>query len=156
IFGHPFWGVWLSTGLMCAAICWALQGWMPARWAFLAGVLFILRLGTFTYWAYSYWGGCVAAIGGALALGALPRIKRRALPRDAVLLALGLSILANSRPYEGLFFSAPILVALIISLARKKRLGFSARVRRVVVPFAAVMALNFLWMGFYLGRTTHN
>src|SRR5215475_2779099 len=50
-FGHPFWGVWLSMGIMCAAITWALQGWMASRWAVLGGVLAMLRLAGFGYWA---------------------------------------------------------------------------------------------------------
>jgi len=55
IFGHPFWGVLLSSALMCAAICWMLQGWMPPSWALLGGLLAVVRLGTFSYWANSYW-----------------------------------------------------------------------------------------------------
>ena len=56
---NPFWGVWLSVGLMCGAVCWMLQGWVPGTWALFGGMLCVFRLGLIAYWqgysAFSYW-----------------------------------------------------------------------------------------------------
>src|SRR5947208_5734555 len=98
---------------MCAAIRWMLRRWFPAFWAVLGSLLALIRLGTFSYWANSYFGGAVPAIGGALILGALPRIKRRQRLTDSLFMGLGLLLLASSRPLEGLIFSLPIIVALL-------------------------------------------
>src|SRR6202162_3649842 len=89
LLGSPWIGVLFSIAAMCAAIAWMLQAWMPSRWAFLGGVLAAIKFGIVSYWTNSYWGGAAAAIGGALVLGALGRISKRASAWNGVVLGFG-------------------------------------------------------------------
>jgi hypothetical protein len=156
LLGNPWIGVLLSDAAMAAAILWMLEAWLPARWAFLGGILVALKFGIASYWMNSYWGGAVAATGGALVLGAFPRMVRRARTKDALLLGFGVALLANSRPYEGLLFSIPIACSFFWWLAgkAKSRASMRTRIRNVLVPLAAVMAATMAFMGYYNSRLT--
>ena len=151
--GHVFWGVWLSIGLMCAAICWSLQAWLPPTYALLGGMLPVMRFGVFG-WAASYWGGAPAAIGGAMVVGALPRIMRHQRFRHAVLLGLGLALLANSRPYEGLLLSIPIVITIVLWIARQEKGTKMFLIVRVLTPVAAVLILLGTATAYYFWRVT--
>jgi hypothetical protein len=156
LLGHPWIGVLLSAAAMCAAILWMLQAWLPARWAFLGATLVALKFGIASYWINSYWGGALAATGGALVLGAMPRIVLRAHTRDTLLLGLGIAILANTRPYEGFFFSLPIAIWFLAWLIGKTKSPVPSRTRilRVLAPLAIVLTLTLGFIAYYNWRLT--
>ncbi len=158
LLAHPWIGVILSVAAMCAAILWMLQAWLPARWAFLGAVLVALKFGISSYWINSYWGGAVAATGGALVLGAMPRIVRRARTRDALLLGVGIAILANTRPYEGLLLCIPVAGWFLWWLAGKTKSPAQphTRIVRVLAPLAVVLTLTVGFIGYYNWRLTGN
>jgi len=162
----PWLGVWLSMALFCAALYWMLRAWVPRFWAIAGTALATVRFGIFSYWMNSYWGGTAAALGGALLLGALPRVFRYRRMRDAFWLALGSAILANSRPYEGFFFCLPVVVVFLAwglgSEGPARWFGFRLRrddprsKRNVVAVLVLSLAVAAVGMGYYFWRVTGN
>ena len=140
LLGNPWFGVLISVGLMSAAVLWMLQGWFPPGWALLGGVICVVRYGLFTYWMNSYWGGAAGAIGGALVLGAIPRIHRSMRCRHFVLLAIGLLILVNSRPFEGAALALPAAISLLNWLRRQRGAMLRKAWLRAVPAFLLVLA----------------
>src|SRR5579859_527902 len=156
LLGNPWIGVLLSAAAMAAAFVWMLQAWMPARWAFLAGGLAALRMCFASYWMNSYWGGAVAAIGGALILGAIGRIRRRPSLAMGILLALGVAILFNSRPYESVFFCVPLAAAGLFWFVRNRQEAEMRRavLRLVVIPAGVILLFSVCLMARYNWRVT--
>jgi hypothetical protein len=162
LLGIPWVGVLLGTAAMCSAIAWMLQAWMPSRWALLGGVLAATKFGVASYWMNSYWGGAAAAIGGALVLGALGRISKHATAWNGVVLGLGIAILANSRPYEGMLFCIPAAAWFIWWLVTTKSPGSTKNIAlssaraKVLVSVLIVLAATAAFMGYYNWRLTGN
>ncbi len=150
VFGNPWFGVLITSALMCAAICWMLQAWLPPTWALLGGMLAVVHLGLFSYWINTYHAaGSIAALGGALVLGGLPRFKRRPRFRYALLMAVGIAIMFTTRPFESMLLFIPVAVSLVRwYLGAANRPAASALARQIALPVLVVVAAA-AWMGYY-------
>ena len=145
VLGHPWIGVLLSCGLMCGTLCWMLQGWLPPRWALLGALLAVMRFGVSNYWMNTYWGGALAATGGALVLGAMPRIVRQPHWKHSIAMGIGFLVLANTRTFEGAVFCGVVAVA---TLTRK------ISPKQVILPLVLMLLVTAAGLLCYFAKAT--
>jgi hypothetical protein len=139
IFGHPWAGVALSIGALCALCYWMLRAWISAGWALIGGLLAVVEFGPLNQWMNSYWGGAVSACAGCLVFGALPRLRESGRNRDATLLGLGLALQLLTRPYESIFLILSVLLYFLPVRLFAKTVAVSAL---VVAPAIGLMLLQ--------------
>ncbi|MBY0508148.1 MAG: hypothetical protein K2X03_29815 [Bryobacteraceae bacterium] len=154
--GVPWFGLLFGTGILCGLTCWALQCWFPPRWALLGGALTALHIGLSSYWMNSYWGGTFAALGSTLLLGAFGRLQKQTSTDRWTLLwsvsmALGIGMIANSRPYEGLALCLPVGVRLAGWLIQKRS---ATKLACCVIPMAIGLAAIGAGMAIYFRAVT--
>jgi len=167
VFKNPWWGVYLTTALMCGAITWMLQAWLPPYWALLGGLLVAIRVGLLSYWMNSFWGGSLAALGGALVFGALPRVidrLRRARSNNgenglpilgaSTLLAFGLAVLASTRPFEGLVLCLPVGAVFLYGLLSEGGKRLRRAQCHAVAPLIVVLGVTAATTFYYQYRVT--
>jgi hypothetical protein len=152
--GHPIVGVWLSLALACGATCWMLQAFVPPRWALLGGVLAATSPCLLTVSGYSYLGGPPAMLGGALAVGATRRLVRQPSPLHAALLAAGLFLMANTRPFEGLVVALPLAGVLLWRLVRRPGPQQNRALLTTMLVLVLGLAACAAWMAWYNYRVT--
>lgn len=154
IFGSPLVGAWIGAAAASAAIAWMLRAWLPARWALAGGLVAATHPGVLAWWGHSYWGGSLAALGGALLFGATRRLVAAPRGLDGFLLGAGLAILANSRPYEGLVAAAAASTMLLAGLTRRGWPAWKRAMATAGAPAAAVLAAAAGWGAYYNHRVT--
>src|SRR3954471_6044984 len=149
LFGLPIVRAWRAGAAACLATFWVLRAALPPRFALLGGLLLALHP-LLLSWNNSYWGGAVAATGGALLIGGALRLAtRRPRGRDGLIAGAGLALLVLSRPFEGAIVALLLLVALAPRLIRS---GAS-----LVPPAASAVLLlagAVAFFGFYNYRVT--
>jgi len=139
IFGHPWAGVALTIGALCALVYWMLRAWVTPGWALIGGLLAVIEFGPLNQWMNSYWGGSVSACAGCLVFGALPRLRESGRIREAALLGLGLALQLLTRPYESIF----LVISVILFFLPVRLFAKAAAVSALVVgPAIGLMLLQ--------------
>lgn len=152
--GNAYWGVVLSNAAMIFLFCWAADAWLPPNWTLVLGglawILFFVR----HYWFTTYWGGSLAACGGALVIGGLGHLLRSRPLRGRWGLVLGAVILLFTRPFEGGVFCAVVLAVLTVRFARLRSPDRRVLLKQVALPGALALLAAGTVAGWYNAQIT--
>jgi hypothetical protein len=143
---RPWAGVVVCAGAFCGLCYWMLRAWTTPAWALIGGLLAVFEFGPLQHWMNTYWGGSLAAAGGCLIFGALPRLHHRASSRDAALLGVGLAVEWLTRPFE----TALILLCMALFLVPAFRGRWRLLARTACI--AALVALPALALALLQNR----
>ena len=149
LFGLPFYGVLIGNALMLFTFCLMLFAWVPSQWALAVSAMFGLVLWPGMYWTNSYWGGSVAASGGALVLLGIGLYRARPRPLAGAIFAIGVLLLFWTRPFEGGVFTLIVLMVFARELWRNRRAG-------ALVAAVLVLAVGGAWTCYYNQAVTGN
>jgi hypothetical protein len=147
LFGKPYYGVLISGAAMMFLLTMTLIEWTSFLPGIVVSAIIGLRFLPPMYWVYSYWGGCVAAAGGATVLLAIGLYRRDRPIGAGVVFAVGALILFLTRPFEGGVFT----------VAFAGTFGFVCRragLRTFLLGAAPVAAAGMLWAGWYNAAVT--
>ena len=161
--GEPWFAVVLSAGIMCGAICWAIQQLVGPQWGAVAGLVAVIQLtmmwvagDLFAYWINSYWGGTVTAIGGVLVFTGLVRLMRAPMPRNAVMMSSGWSIVFFVRPFEAAILGLMLGAVTLVWLWRAITVPLRTKLLNVLLPIALVLSATIAFAAYYDYRITGN
>jgi hypothetical protein len=148
---EPIVGVWISTAGACAAVWWALAGFVPRRWATI-GALIAASHPLMLKWNWSYWGAAAAVVGGSLLIGGLPRL-RTGRAWAGVAIGAGVFILLITRPFEGAILA--ILAALLLRPpSPRPSPGGRGDKSGAVLAMVAALVVGVVWIAYYNWRVT--
>jgi hypothetical protein len=155
--GHAIVGSWIGVAAACAAILWMLQGWLPPRWALFGGMLTATHPYIVGAWGHGYWGGALTAAAGALVYGALPRLAGPRRRQNAVAFAIGLVLLAWTRPFEGFLIGTPACLWLAWQYRPGQPGSSQSKPRKaaeLAIPIATICVAGAAMLLFYNFRLT--
>ncbi len=154
LFGAPWYGVLISGAAMMFLLTMTLVAWtsLPPGIAVSAmlGLIFLPPM----YWVDSYWGGCMAAAGGAAVLLAFGLYRRDRPIGAGLMFAIGTIILFLTRPFEGGVFTVAFTGAFAFHSWRRSGPAAISRLPPFLIAAAPVAVAGLSWAGYYNATVT--